>query len=347
MKNKKKLLVTGITLALTGIFAGGSLAAHMMPSPLAAFAETMESTVDSTFGTNHKADDHGAGLYSDGILQLANKKADKKAPVITEKDVTVDQGTKVNVLEGVTAKDEEDGDLTSRIKTEGTVNTAKAGTYTVKLKVSDDSGNTANAEKKVTVKEPEKVNIEAAAVEATEPAPAENSAPAEESTAPAQTAESTQTVQTTQAAAPAVQTAPSYAPNTMYLAGTAVAYQNGGQGSGQSIIDSNPNGVISTWGGSAVQSGSDGMNTHFIGHNPGIFGALFSLGSGSQIVVTDGNGSPTVYTASTFLQVNDSAVGVSDGQNYWDLIIGTGGGERISLQTCINDTTNYVVIAYA
>lgn len=52
---------------------------------------------------------------------------------------------------GVTAEDNCSGDLTSKIKTEGSVNTGAAGTYMVKYSVKDDAGNEATAERKVVV----------------------------------------------------------------------------------------------------------------------------------------------------------------------------------------------------
>lgn len=133
---------------------------------------------------------------------------------------------------------------------------------------------------------------------------------------------------------------------TLTIAGNVIPYQNGGA-NGQAIIDANGNGTASTFGGASVQSGSDNMNTHFIGHNPGIFSALFSLNIGNQVIVTDANGTPTTYTVTTILEVDDYGYGVSDKVDYYDTILGTGGGERITLQTCITDTTNLIVIAQA
>ena len=135
-----------------------------------------------------------------------------------------------------------------------------------------------------------------------------------------------------------------WASNTMYVGGLAIPYQNAGEGSGQAVIDSDPN-VIATWGGSPVQSGNDGQNTHFIGHNPGIFSVLFSLGTGGQIVVTDGNAVPTYYSINSIFQVDDYGTNTASGQNVMDDLIGYGGGERITLQTCINDDINLIVMA--
>lgn len=95
-------------------------------------------------------------------------------------------------------------------------------------------------------------------------------------------------------------------------------------------------------GGAAIQSGSDGLNTHIIGHNPGVFSALFNVVIGSQVTITDGNGTPTNYTINRIYEVNDNAVGVRDGVDYWDQMIGTGGGERVTFQTCENDNVNWV-----
>ncbi|WP_249274404.1 sortase domain-bontaining protein [Candidatus Enterococcus clewellii] len=148
------------------------------------------------------------------------------------------------------------------------------------------------------------------------------------------------------AAAAETSTAQAYQAMTLYIAGQAIPYQNGGTGSGQGIIDSNPNGVAATWGGAPIQSGDDGLNTHIIGHNPGAFSALFSVGGGSQIVVTDSAGTPTTYTVQSVMQVDDYGKEIGSGQDVWDLTVGTGGGERITLQTCINDDVNLFVLAY-
>lgn len=122
-----------------------------------------------------------------------------------------------------------------------------------------------------------------------------------------------------------------------------ISYLNAGQGNGQAIIDANPN-IVATWGGMVEQSGNDGANTHFIGHNPGIFASLFAVNIGDTIEVSDRTNEVTSYTVSQIVTVNDSGIS-DDGTDYWDQITGTGGGERISLQTCINDDYNLIVFA--
>lgn len=57
---------------------------------------------------------------------------------------------------GATAKDDRDGDLTSKIETTGKVDTKKAGTYKITYTVKDSAGNVATASRTVIVKEEKK-----------------------------------------------------------------------------------------------------------------------------------------------------------------------------------------------
>lgn len=134
---------------------------------------------------------------------------------------------------------------------------------------------------------------------------------------------------------------------TLNILGQLIHYQNGGQSAGQSVIDANSESMASTWGGSSVFSGSDGMNTHFIGHNPGAFSVIFSLSIGNQISVTDGIGSQKNYIVNSIRQVYDDGTDVNSGEALFDSITGTGGGERITLQSCINDDCNLIIFASA
>ncbi|MEI5993251.1 immunoglobulin-like domain-containing protein [Candidatus Enterococcus mansonii] len=261
-------------------------------------------------------------------IVAVNVVKDTTAPTINAPEETIEQNTPVDVYAGVTATDTKDGDLTNKLVASQTLDTSIPGDYTVRFTATDNSGNTGAADRIIHV-------IAAKNQEAPQAEPV--AAPQPEPTTVAATAPES---------APAVTAAPAYAPMTMTMSGQTIPYQNGGQGSGQSIIDSNPGGVASTWGGAAVQSGDDNQNTHFIGHNPGAFSIVFSLGVGSQIVVTDANGTPTTYTVRTLLQLDDYGTEVGTGTNYWDLTVGTGGGERITLQSCINDNINLFVIAY-
>ena len=66
------------------------------------------------------------------------------APVLNGvSDVTIKKGQVYNPLAGITATDKEDGDLTSKIKVQGTVDTSKVGSYTLTYTVADSTGLTA------------------------------------------------------------------------------------------------------------------------------------------------------------------------------------------------------------
>ena len=74
-------------------------------------------------------------------------------PTISASDKTIVVGAKFEPLKGVTAKDNEDGDLTSKIKViKNTVDTKKAGTYKVTYQVTDSQGASVTKTIKVTVK---------------------------------------------------------------------------------------------------------------------------------------------------------------------------------------------------
>ncbi len=146
-----------------------------------------------------------------------------------------------------------------------------------------------------------------------------------------------------QAAAPTPQAA-NYEAYKMYVAGKAITYKNGGIADGQRIIDSNSS-LISTWGGAEIYSGNDGYNTHFIGHNPGIFSVLTKVGNGSTIIVTDGKGQPTTYKVTRIFTVDDNAHNAKDGENYYNYMVSRRGGEVITLQTCLGSNKNLVIRA--
>lgn len=78
---------------------------------------------------------------------------DTEKPVITLKGnsvITLNQGDKYND-EGASATDNIDGDITSKIKVSGKVDTTKTGTYTITYTVTDKAGNRAEATRKVMV----------------------------------------------------------------------------------------------------------------------------------------------------------------------------------------------------
>lgn len=76
------------------------------------------------------------------------------APVISgADDIEINVGDEFDPLSGVTAYDNEDGDLTDKIKFGGIVDTGKAGEYKITYTVWDSDFNTETVERTVTVKE--------------------------------------------------------------------------------------------------------------------------------------------------------------------------------------------------
>ncbi|MFF2458513.1 immunoglobulin-like domain-containing protein [Peribacillus simplex] len=77
---------------------------------------------------------------------------DGTKPVISgANSKTVGYYSTFNPKSGVSAKDNLDGNMTSKIKVTGTINTKKKGTYTLKYTVTDSSKNTATVTRKITV----------------------------------------------------------------------------------------------------------------------------------------------------------------------------------------------------
>ncbi len=72
------------------------------------------------------------------------------APTITANNKSIVQGTNINLLDGITAHDAEDGDLTSKIKVSGTVNKDVVGEYKITYSVTDSSNSTTT--KEITIK---------------------------------------------------------------------------------------------------------------------------------------------------------------------------------------------------
>ncbi|WP_375089843.1 immunoglobulin-like domain-containing protein [Peribacillus sp. RS7] len=78
---------------------------------------------------------------------------DSTKPVISgAKSKTIAINSGFNPKSGVSAKDNLDGSLTSKIKITGTVNTKKKGSYTLTYAVTDKSQNKAEVKRKITVK---------------------------------------------------------------------------------------------------------------------------------------------------------------------------------------------------
>lgn len=81
------------------------------------------------------------------------KKKDTQKPTITligDKEITIEQGSTYKD-QGAKATDNIDGDITSKIKTSGKVDTEKVGTYKITYSVSDKAGNKSETYRTVVV----------------------------------------------------------------------------------------------------------------------------------------------------------------------------------------------------
>ncbi|WP_240927481.1 glycosyl hydrolase family 18 protein [Paenibacillus thiaminolyticus] len=115
----------------------------------------IEGTVDSSTPGTYKVvytveNSQGQQAVAERAITVAEKINHK--PVIhgaTDKTILV--GEHFDPREGVTASDEEDGDLTDRIVIEGTVDSSTPGTYKLMYTVEDSQGLQASAERHITV----------------------------------------------------------------------------------------------------------------------------------------------------------------------------------------------------
>ena len=258
---------------------------------------------------------------------------DKQKPTITVSNSVIGVGSKFDLLDGVAVSDNSGHNLMGKLSTSGEVDVSTAGDYTIEYSVSDYHGNETKAARVVSVVWDVPITPVTQAMESVV-----SSVESDSSELP----NATEVVDEPAPAARAI--SPMYEPMTINMLGATLYYQNGGMGSGQAIIDSGY--IASTWGGASVQSGGDGMNSHIIGHNPGVFAIMFSATIGTNIVVTDAVGTPTTYVVSSVYQTDDLGI-TSSGQYFYDDITGTGGGERVTFQACANDDINLIVVAVA
>lgn len=112
-------------------------------------------------------------------------------------------------------------------------------------------------------------------------------------------------------------------------------YEDTGQARGQNWIDQDPTANIGTWGGQPVNSVTDNLSTHFIGHNPSAFHFVTQFSLNDTFEVYDATGQRKVYSVTTILDVDQNAFS-KDGKNYWLEITGVGNKEQVVLQTCLN-----------
>jgi len=112
----------------------------------------VDVTDDSLTVTTLRSQQYQGNVVNTVVDKVTLKRADAVAPVLTvPADSTIAAGSAFDPLTGVTAVDEVDGEITSKVTVTGTVDTATAGVYTLVYSVQDAAGNTSTATRIVTV----------------------------------------------------------------------------------------------------------------------------------------------------------------------------------------------------
>ena len=129
---------------------------------LTAKIEVINNTVDTskadTYTVTYKVTDSQGASCTKTIYVTVNPKMESlnEVPTINAEDKTLTVGDSFDAMKDVTATDKEDGDLTAKIEViNNTVDTSKAGTYTVTYKVTDKNGASVTKTITVTVKDTE------------------------------------------------------------------------------------------------------------------------------------------------------------------------------------------------
>jgi len=106
----------------------------------------------SASSRNEAGDELGSVDQYGGVFVYDSSATDSRPPVLHLPTAsTVQQNTPFDALAGVTATDNVDGDVTSRIQVVGTVDTTVPGNQTLLYSVSDSSGNTAQTPRTIRV----------------------------------------------------------------------------------------------------------------------------------------------------------------------------------------------------
>ena len=99
-------------------------------------------------------DSDGNETIAKRVITVEKKEISNEKPQffgVNNQTITV--GENFDPLAGVTATDKEDGNLTKQIKVTGSVDTTKAGVYTLAYSVTDSDSNTTRQERTITVKQ--------------------------------------------------------------------------------------------------------------------------------------------------------------------------------------------------
>lgn len=100
----------------------------------------------------YQVTDSDNNTVEDRVEVSVNEYTNLKPEIYGVDDLTIKQGEYFEVIDGVSAIDYEDGDITSKIKVEGDVDTSKVGDYKLNYSVQDSDNNETKVERIVTVR---------------------------------------------------------------------------------------------------------------------------------------------------------------------------------------------------
>lgn len=115
-------------------------------------AYTLKNAENGVYGWYAEVTDEFGGLARTDVNYFTVDKDVAKPIIKLPGNNVVKLGTDFDPMDGVSANDDRDGDLTSKIIVLGTIDTAKEGEYTITYKVSDNAGNTEIVSRIIVVK---------------------------------------------------------------------------------------------------------------------------------------------------------------------------------------------------
>lgn len=113
---------------------------------------TLENAANGVYGRYAEVTDDFGGLSRTNVNYFTVDKDMVKPGIILPENNIILLGAEFNPKDRVSAKDDIDGDLTSKIVVSGSVDTSKEGEYKITYTVSDSSGNTETVSRVIAVK---------------------------------------------------------------------------------------------------------------------------------------------------------------------------------------------------
>ncbi|MBC6309403.1 DUF5011 domain-containing protein, partial [Listeria sp. FSL L7-1582] len=115
-----------------------------LTSKVKVLSSNVNTEVPGTYSVVYSVTDSDSNTTTKTITVTVTGAADTTKPVINASNKTLNEGDSFDPKAGVTATDDIDGNLTSKVTvTANNVDTSKAGTYNVTYRVTDTAGNTA------------------------------------------------------------------------------------------------------------------------------------------------------------------------------------------------------------